>query len=69
VGSINLGTPLVQAEPTSKIALEIRRIAEQISMGLAPIDQSKQRRPFWAGLLKKQSAQPNFKLQTSMEKV
>jgi hypothetical protein len=38
-------------------------------MGLAPIDHSKQKRPFWAGLLKKQSAQPNFKLQTSMEKV
>ncbi|HEU5459727.1 MAG TPA: AAA family ATPase [Pyrinomonadaceae bacterium] len=69
VGSINLGTPLVQAEPTSKIALEIRRIAEQISMGVAPIDHSKQKRPFWAGLLKKQSAQPNFKLQASMEKV
>jgi pilus assembly protein CpaE len=29
VGSINLGTPLVQAEPTSKIAMEIRRIAQQ----------------------------------------
>ena len=68
VGSINLGTPLVQAEPTSKIALEIRRIAEQISMGVAPID-TKQKRPFWAGLLKKQSTQPNFKLQASMEKV
>ena len=69
VGSINLGTPLVQAEPTSKIALEIRRIAEQISMGVAPIDHSKQKRPFWAGLLKKQAAQPNFKLQPSVEKV
>jgi len=69
VGSINLGTPLVQAEPTSKISLEIRRIAEQISVGVAPIDVSKQRRPFWASLLKKQSAQPNFKLQASMEKV
>jgi pilus assembly protein CpaE len=69
VGSINLGTPLVQAEPTSKIALEIRRIAQQISLGVAPIDTSKQRRPFWASLIKKQSAQPNFKLQASMEKV
>jgi pilus assembly protein CpaE len=68
VGSINLGTPLVQAEPTSKIALEIRRIAQQMSLGVAPID-NKQRRPFWASLLKKQSAQPNFKLQASMEKV
>ncbi|HJS24780.1 MAG TPA: AAA family ATPase [Pyrinomonadaceae bacterium] len=69
VGSINLGTPLVQAEPTSKIALEIRRIAQQMSLGVAPIDETKQRRPFWASLLKKQSAQPNFKLQTQMEKV
>ena len=69
VGSINLGTPLVQAEPTSKIALEIRRIAQQMALGLAPIDESEQRRPFWAGLLKKQAAQPNFKLQASMEKV
>ncbi|HKP81007.1 MAG TPA: AAA family ATPase [Pyrinomonadaceae bacterium] len=69
VGSINLGTPLVQAEPTSKIALEIRRIAQQMSLGVAPIDESKQRRPFWASLLKKQSAQPNFKLQAQMEKV
>lgn len=69
VGSINLGTPLVQAEPTSKIALEIRRIAQQMSLGVAPIDESKQRRPFWASLLKKQQAQPNFKLQTQMEKV
>jgi len=69
VGSINLGTPLVQAEPTSKIALEIRRIAQQISLGVAPIHQLKQRRPFWAGLLRKQSAQPNFNLQASMEKV
>jgi pilus assembly protein CpaE len=69
VSSINLGTPLVQAEPTSKIALEIRRIAEQMELGVAAIDESKQRRPFWASLLKKQPAQPNFKLQTSMEKV
>ncbi|HEV8431342.1 MAG TPA: AAA family ATPase [Pyrinomonadaceae bacterium] len=69
VGSINLGTPLVHAEPTSKIAMEIRRVAEQMALGIAPIDVSKQRRPFWASLLKKQSAQPNFKLQASMEKV
>ena len=69
VGSINLGTPLVQAEPTSKISMEIRRIAQQMSLGVAPIDESKERRPFWASLLKKQSAQPNFKLQNAMEKV
>src|SRR4029079_5667027 len=69
VSSINLGTPLVQAEPTSKISLEIRRIAQQMSLGVAPIQEATQRSPFWASLLKKQSAQPNFKLQASMEKV
>ena len=69
VGSINLGTPLVQSEPTSKIALEIRRIAEQMSVGVAPIDHSKQRKSIWGSLLKKQPAQQQFKLQTQMEKV
>jgi pilus assembly protein CpaE len=69
VSSINLGTPLVQSEPTSKIALEIRRIAEQISVGVAPITDAKPRRAFWNTFLKKQPAQAQFKLQTSMEKV
>jgi len=69
VGSINLGTPLIQSEPTSKIALEIRRIAEQMSVGLAPIDESKQRKSFFGSLLKKQPAPSQFKLQASMEKV
>ena len=69
VNSINLGTPLVQAEPTSKIAMEIRRIAEQISLGVAPIEESSQRRGFLSSLLKKQPAQRQFNLQTSMEKV
>jgi hypothetical protein len=39
-----------------------------MSLGVAPIDESKQRRPFWASLLKKQAAQPNFNL-PQMEKV
>jgi pilus assembly protein CpaE len=69
VSTINLGTPLVQAEPTSKIAQEIRRIAEQISLGVAPIEESSQRRGFLSSLLKKQPAQRQFNLQTSMEKV
>ncbi len=69
VSSINLGTPLVQSEPTSKIALEIRRIAEKISVGVAPINDAKPRRAFWNTFLKKQPAQAQFKLQTSMEKV
>jgi pilus assembly protein CpaE len=69
VGSINLGTPLVQSEPTSKIAIEIRRIAQQMSMGVAPIAESVQRKPFWSSFLRKQSPQSRFNLQTSMEKV
>lgn len=70
VSSINLGTPLVQAEPTSKIAMEIRRIAQQMSLGVAPIEQTGQRRGFLSSLLKKQQpAQRLSNLQTSMEKV
>jgi pilus assembly protein CpaE len=71
VSSINLGTPLVQAEPSSKIALEIRRIAQEISLGVVPLSEAKPRRAFWNSFLKKQpaQAQAQFNLQTSMEKV
>ncbi|HEY2964162.1 MAG TPA: AAA family ATPase [Pyrinomonadaceae bacterium] len=69
VNSINLGTPLVQAEPSSKIAVEIRRIAEQISMGVAPLGEAKPRKAFWNSFLKKQPPKAQLKLQTSMEKV
>jgi pilus assembly protein CpaE len=73
VSSINLGTPLVQSEPGSKIALEIRRIAQEISLGVVPLAEAKPRRAFWNSFLKKQPApapaQAQFNLQTSMEKV
>ncbi len=71
VNSINLGTPLVQAEPTSKISMEIRRVAQQLSLSVAPIEETSPRRGFFSSLLKKQPApQPRqFKLQASMEKV
>jgi pilus assembly protein CpaE len=69
VNSINLGTPLVHAEPTSKIATEIRRIAEAISLGVAPIEEVSQRKGFLSSFLKKAPAQRQLKLQTSMEKV
>jgi pilus assembly protein CpaE len=69
VSSINLGTPLMQSEPTSKIAIEIRRIAQQIALGVAPIEDKKPRRAFWNSFLKKQPATPKFDFQTSMEKV
>ncbi len=73
VNSINLGTPLVQSEPTSKIALEIRRIAQEISLGVMPLSEATPRRTFWSSFLKKQpaqvQAQAQFNLQTSMEKI
>ncbi|HEU4712000.1 MAG TPA: AAA family ATPase [Pyrinomonadaceae bacterium] len=69
VSSINLGTPLVQAEPTSKIAMEIRRIAQQISLGVAPLEEVSPRRGFLSSLLKKQPSQRQVNLQPSMEKV
>jgi pilus assembly protein CpaE len=71
VSSINLGTPLVQAEPTSKIAMEIRRVAQEISLGVAPLTEAGPRRGFWSSLLRKQPAQSQtqFNLQTSMEKI
>ena len=69
VSSINLGTPLVQAEPSSKIAMEIRRIAGEISLGVMPLAETKPRRSLWNSFMKKQPAQQQLKLQTSMEKV
>jgi pilus assembly protein CpaE len=69
VNSINLGTPLVQSDATSKIALEIRRIAQTISTGVMPVEDAKPRRAFWSSFLKRQPAQPKFELQTSLEKV
>jgi MinD-like ATPase involved in chromosome partitioning or flagellar assembly len=68
VNSINLGTPLVQSDPNSKIALEIRRIAGQIATGGSFIEPAKQRRPFWSSFLKRESPEANFEL-PSLEKV
>lgn len=69
VGSINLGTPLVKSDPSSKIAVEIRRIAQKIAMGPASAEEAKPRSAFWNSFLKRQPAQRRFDLQTSMEKV
>src|SRR5688572_8713954 len=69
VSSINLGTPLIQSEPASKIAQEIRRIAQEISLGVVPLGEVKPRRAFWNSFLKKQPAQAQLNLETSMEKI
>ena len=69
VSSINLGTPLVQSDPSSKIALEVRRIAQTLANGVILTEEPKPRRAFWSSFLKRQPAQPQFELQTSLEKV
>jgi pilus assembly protein CpaE len=69
VNSINLGEPLVQSDASSKIAVEIRRIATTLASGAVPIAEPKPRKAFWNSFLKRQPAQTNFDLRTSLEKV
>jgi pilus assembly protein CpaE len=70
VTSINLGQPLVQSEPNSKIAQEIRRIASTIVTGVpAAQGETKPRRALWNSLFKREAAPSQFELQTSMEKI
>jgi pilus assembly protein CpaE len=70
VTSINLGRPLVQSEPNSKIALELKRLAQTIITGAAVIqEESKPRRAFWNSFFKRQTGESQFELQTSMEKI
>lgn len=68
VNSINLGTPLVQSDSASKIAVEIRRIARAID-GSIPIELPSPKKSFWNSLVKSKNGQPQFDLQTSLEKV
>ncbi|MFN2515309.1 MAG: AAA family ATPase [Pyrinomonadaceae bacterium] len=70
VTSINLGRPLVQSEPNSKIALEIRRIARTIATtAVSTEEEPKARRALWNSFFKRESAQNQFELQTSLEKI
>ena len=69
VTSINLGRPLVQSEPNSRIALEIKRIAQTIATGLVAQEEPKPRRAFWNSFFKRNRAQNQFELQTSMEEI
>ncbi|HET6647861.1 MAG TPA: AAA family ATPase [Pyrinomonadaceae bacterium] len=69
VTSINLGQPLVQADASSKIALEIKRIAGVLTSGAVHVGIEPQpRRNIWDSLFKRESAQSQFNLQTSLEK-
>ncbi len=58
VTSINLGQPLVQSEPSSKIAGEIRRIAQGL-MGSAAVEQAAPQRGFWSSWFRR-DAQLDF---------
>ena len=71
VNSINLGTPLLQSEPNSKIAQEIRRIAGRINDGVDAVseEQSQPRKSLWNSFLKRGSTPSRLNLHPSLEKV
>ncbi|MDT4953041.1 MAG: pilus assembly protein CpaE [Acidobacteriota bacterium] len=72
VTSINLGQPLVQSEPSSKIALELKRItATIIGQSAQATEEQPQRRKIWSGLFKRSSnnAQQQLDLRATLEKV
>jgi len=66
VTSINLGRPLVQSDPNSKIAQEIRRIARTIATGQITVHEEPQpRRTLWNSLFKREPNPNQFELQIS----
>lgn len=54
VSSINLGQPLVDSEPTSKIATELRQIAAQFSNAASPVAPPEQRRRSFGSLFRRE---------------
>jgi pilus assembly protein CpaE len=69
VTSINLGQPLVIAEPNSKIAQEIRGVSQRIAVGVAPITELETPKTLWGSLFKKQQSKSRINFQASLEKV
>jgi pilus assembly protein CpaE len=66
VTSINLGQPLVQSEPNSRIAQELRRIARTIANGVVSVeDEPKPGRALWKSLFKREAQQSQLELQVS----
>lgn len=64
VTSINLGQPLVLSDPTSRIALEIKRITSVFTSGAVPVeDESAPRRTLWKSIFKRETAQNQFEFQ------
>jgi len=71
VNSINLGTPLVKSDPGSKIAQEIKRIAQKLNDGAAVLmeREPEPRKSLWNSFLKRGQTQSSVNLQTSLGKV
>lgn len=68
VTSINLGRPLVQSDPNSKIAQEIRRVARTIATGdIGVHEETQPRKTLWSSLFKREPSANQFELQTSIE--
>ncbi len=66
VTSINLGQPLVQSDPNSKIAQEIRRVAKTIVTGAIGVQEAPQpRRTLWTSFFKRAREQNQLELQVS----
>jgi pilus assembly protein CpaE len=72
VTSINLGQPLVQSEPSSKIAVEIKRIAGMLMGTSVEIAEAQpHRRKIWGSLFKRNTSAPqqNIDMQATLGKV
>ncbi len=66
VTSINLGQPLVQSDPSSKIAQEIRRIARTVATNQVAVHEEPQpRRKLWDSVFKREAPPNNLQLQVS----
>ena len=69
VTSINLGTPLIQSEPDSKIAQEIKRVARTVTGNDAPLEEAKPQRSMWSSLFKREQNATPFGFQASPGKI
>ncbi len=70
VSSINLGRPLVESEPNSKIAQEIKSLAAILTGGaVVMVEEARPRRNIWSTLFKRQTPGSQLDLHASMEKV
>jgi pilus assembly protein CpaE len=70
VNSINLGQPLVQSEPNSKISVEIKKIAAALTGNPgAAIEQPAPRRKLFGSFLRRERPQPSLELKATIGKL